>query len=309
MDSEYSINSFYNHKMPSQYSVALITINTTTLFMGIWMNALLCFAIWKLKLLNTISYRFILALTTSDIHISLFVQPLYNLEYSQILHKYQYVEEFQVIMQFFAFTMGQYSGIMVVVMSIDRYLHMKYLNQYSSYMTSKRANILIFSGLVLSLVLGILQTSAIFFGLYVHFRICTLLANVVVFFIGISFYCKAFFALKSRVANSNISSNLSSSNGNNIRRADLQFAKGVLVILVSLSLCYFPYFLTGIIISFRIISANSRADIGEPLYIMFYFTIELVLMVPLINALIFFIFNRKFKNYLLSCISCRTAVE
>ena len=276
--------------------------------MVIILNTFLCHAIRKLKLLQTVSYRFILALAISDLCNGLLVQPLYTLEYANAFRGSQYDQEFQVVMQFLAYVFGQYSGYMVVVISFDRYLHMRHLNNFNVYMTSNKTKFLTFFGIALSLVVGIVQTSSIFFGLYVHMRIFTLTANVILSFVGIFFYLRAFLTTKKRVDSLQLSNNISLSTVNHIRRADLQFAKGVLIILISLSLCYFPYFLTAIHLSFKIIQGKDRNGIGSTFYLVFYCTIIFVFMVPLMNALVMCIFNRAVRKYFISLV-LRRSVE
>ena len=308
MDHDYSINFFYLQEVPKQFSIAFVAINTVISLMVIMLNSFLCHAIRKLKLLKTVSYRFILALAISDLCNGLLVQPLYTLEYANAFRGSQYVQEFQVIMQFLAYVVGQYSGFMVVVISIDRYLHMKHLNNFNVYMTSNRIKFLTFFGIAFSLAMGIVQTSSIFFGLYVQMRIFTLTANVILSFIGIFFYLRAFLATKKRVESLHLSSNISFPSANHIRRADLQFAKGVLIILISLSLCYFPYFLTGILLSFKIVQGKDRTGIGSTFYLVFYCTILFVFMVPLMNALVLCRFNRAVRKYFI-CLVLRRIVK
>ena len=297
MDHEYSINLFYMREIPKPYSNAFVTINILIALLVVLLNSLLCYAIQKLKLLQKISYRFILSLAVSDLCTGLIVQPLYTLEFANTFRGSHFAQEFQVIMQFLAFALGQYSGLMVVVISIDRYLHMRHLSNYNIFMTSQRAKFMILFSIGLSTALGIIQTASIFVGLYVHVRIFTLTANVVVSFAAISFYMRAFLTTKNRVESLHLSSNASFPTTGNIRRADFQFAKGVLIIIISLSLCYFPYFLTGILLSFKIMQTNSRLSIGSSLHLIYYFTMLLVFMVPLINAAILCIFNRTVRRY------------
>ena len=300
MDQEYSINQFYLEMIPKPYSIAFVTINTVISLMVIILNSLLCYAIWKLKLYQTTSYRFILALAISDLFTGAVIQPLYSLEFANTFYESRFAQDFLVILQFFAYILGQYSGFMVVTISIDRYLHMKHLVNYNVYMTSKRAKFLMLFNIILSIAMEVVQTSSIFVGLYVYVRIFILTVNILVSLAGISFYLRTFLTTKNRVESLNLSSNISSSTARNYQRVDLQFAKGILVLLISLSLCYFPYFMTAIILSIKIIQKNKKNDIGLSFYIFFYCTFLLMFMVPLINSIVLCVFNRAVRRYLAS---------
>lgn len=296
MEAKYSISRFYQQNIPQDWSKFLLILNSITALLTALLNSLLCFAILRMKLLSTISYRFILALSISDLFIAVIVQPLYSLEYSQLLSKTGMRRVFPILIELLATVFGMYSGIMVVIISFDRYLHMKFVNHYNFYMTIKRANFLIFGNIVLTCLTGALQTSAIFLGFYAQLKIGILLCNIVAFFIGVFFYSRAFLSVRRRVADLQVARSSS-----NIRRADFQFAKGVLLTFVLLTLCYIPYFVTGTFISMRIISA--RTSIEAKLHTTFHCTVTLVFMVPLINSVIFFMFNSKLKAYVYSLAS------
>ena len=302
MDREYIINQFYLEMIPRPYSIAFVTINTVISLMVIILNSLLCFAIWKLKLYQITSYRFILALAISDLFTGAVIQPLYSLEFANTFRGSHFAQDYLVMLQFFAYILGQYSGLMVVTISIDRYLHMKHLVNYNIYMTSKRAKFLMLFNIVLSIALEVVQTSSIFVGFYVYARIFILTVNILVSLSGISLYLSTFLTTKNRVESLNLSSNISSSTTRNFRKVDLQFAKGILVLLISLALCYFPYFLTAIILSVKIMQKNKRNDIGLSFYIFFYCTFLLMFMVPLINSIVLCVFNRAVRRYLAALI-------
>ena len=88
----------------------------------------------------------------------------------------------------------------------------------------------------------------------------------------------------------------------NISRADLQFAKGILVIMASVTLRYIPYYVVSILVA---VYKNKPCG----LIFAYYWSIQLVFLGIFINVVILFVLNRKLRNFVSSRIPCQRPME
>ena len=281
--------------IPKDHAIGLLTTNAFLLLISLPLNLFLCYAILKLRLLNRTSFRFILVLTISDLCTILIVEPLHFVQYTFAFIGNVSSHNWQLVTQFCGFTFGQFSGVMILIIALDRYLHMKYLNNYSSVMTEKRSTILILINAATSLICAILFTISSIYGFFFYINIVYLFVDLAVFLICCLVYLQALIKIRTHVADSNIRNDTSR---NHIRRADVQFAKGVLFIMLAISICYMPYFITGIIAALE--KRNQNNGVNQSLAASIYWSMELVLTVPIINTFLLVSFNKKLKNFMLT---------
>ena len=291
-------------KLPKNHAIGLLTTNALFLLISLPLNVILCHAILKLRLMKKTSFCFIFALTISDLCSILILHPLYFVEYTYAFTGENNTNNVQLAIQFGAFTFCQFSGVMILIMALDRYLQMKYLNRYPSVMTKKRALILILINAATSLICGILFTISSIYGFFFYINIVYLFADLAVLLTSFLVYLQAFMTLRTNVADSNIRNDTSRSP---IRRADVQFVKGVLFIMLALSICYMPYLITGIVVALE--KRNQNNGVNQSLAISFYWSLLLVLAVPFMNTLLLFLFNKKLKNFLLITIRFQSEDE
>ena len=291
--------------LPKGHQILLIMINTLASLACLVIIPILCHGIIKTKLSQAMSFRFILALSISDICISFIQQTLLSIGYGYAFIIENRAYGLQIATQFSSFTFCQFSGGMILIIAFDRYLHMRYLNRYMIIMTSKRANILIAINFTYCLVCGLLFTvsSSCGFQFYVHFVFLSL--DVVILLTTISLYFNTFYSLKRRIANSSLSKLESDNLKRNIQRADLKLAKRVSLIAFSLSVFFMPFLVTGLVhlctwhVEKDYRSANQSFSIG---YLWF---IELVSLAPLTNALLLIMLSKKLRHYVLRKMTCK----
>ena len=285
--------------LPKEHQIVLITINSLASLASLVIILTLCHGIIRKKLLQTMSFRFILALFISDICITFFEQPLFSIGYAYTFIKANQAYGLQIATQFSSFTFCQFSGGMIFIIAFDRYLHMRYLNRYATVMTYKRANILIAINFTLCLVCGLLFTVSSLYGFLFYVNITVIFADLAIMLTSFLIYIKAFFSLKSRIAESSISKLESDNSKRNIQRADLTYAKGVALIMFSLSVLYMPYFIIGIKHALNQRLEKDDRSTSQSLAITFFWSMQLVLLAPLTNALLLIRFNKKLRSYFL----------
>ncbi len=119
-------------------------IPTTLLHISnILLNSFLIHALRKLKKLKTISFKFILLLSISDI-----CDGVTTVNTNVMLYVFSADQKrLRVILGFiFKYSFALFSFIMIFIIAIDRYIHLRYLSKYSTIMTNRRAIIMVAVG-------------------------------------------------------------------------------------------------------------------------------------------------------------------
>lgn len=282
---------------------ALIAFNTISSLMNIASNTFLLYAIKKLNLDTNASYRFIIALAVSDLYTGIIAQPLYSLVYADISADKSHAKIMQIIAKFSGYVPCQFSALMIFLISLDRYLHMKHLNLYNLHMTKRKGNFLIICSWIFATLLALVLTFGSLYGFYSYVHLGTIIINGVAFLLGINNYINAYLSLKKRVA----AMTESNDTLQNIHRADLKFAKGVLLIIVSLSFRYVPMLVLGVLISLTIDSINKKSH--AVLACTFFWSLQLVFLGAFINVVLFFGFNSKLRHFISSKFPCKRLME
>ena len=286
------------HALSTQHKMALTTFNLISSLMNVFSNAFLLYTVRKLKLGTSISYRFIIALAISELLVGGTAQPLFSVVYADTFTNKSYARIIYVVVEVAAILPCQFSALMILLISLDRYLHMKHLTLYNIHMTRRRGNILIFCNVVACTLLGILFILASLYGFYIPVLLGFIVTNVIVFNIFMSYYIKAYLSVRKRVA----AMGVINSTSQNISRADLQFAKGILIIMASVTIRYIPYY---------VVATLANADTNKPYGLIFayYWSIQVVFLGIFINVLILFGLNRKLRNFAASRIRCQMPTE
>ena len=274
------------------FLISIITVNMVASLFDILINLSLMCAICKLKLLKKISYRFIIALCISDTCIGAIVQPL--LTARLLLTNKATRTIVRLVYQFFAITFCNGTGMLICTISLDRYIHMRYLQRYSDHMSTKKANALLVGVVLSSTCMGVAITIAAIKGHVLYVSSIVLVVNFVALLAIAIFYTRAYLSIKKRLANTKIkTSNVS--RGRKFPRPDLTFAKGMLLILISLIICYIPYLVIGGIVA--LLSDTASTNEQYTLQMAFYWSLVFTYFVSFINAMILFIFDGKLKSF------------
>lgn len=273
----------FEPRLDYKHTVPLISFNGLIFLSNIFMNLLVIFVMWKLKLYKTLSHRLILYLNISDLCVGVFVQPSFAMV---LLEKHGNTNSIiRLTAQFLTFAFVQFSGVMTMIITLDRYLHMKYLQFYNVHMTSQKAAIFIGVNLLSSIGLAISYTYASIAGFYFYLNIIFIFCDLTVLIFAFLLYACTYFSLKDHLKDSKTTS-----------RRDLEFAKVMVLLITALFICYMPYFIIGAIISFKRNSQQSPLEVSWLLalyssYLLTYFN-------STCNAVLFMFFNRKIRKFL-----------
>ena len=273
----------FEPKLNDVHIVPLITFNGLIFLSNIFMNLLVIFVMWKLKLYKTLSHRLILYLNISDLCVGVFVQPSFAMV---LLERHVNTKPaMRLAAQFLTFTFVQFSGVMTMIITLDRYLHMKYLQFYNVHMTSQKAAIFIGVNLLSSIGLAISYTFASLKGFYFYLNIIFIFCDLTVLIVAFLLYGCTFLSLKDHLRDSKTTS-----------RRDLEFARVMVLLITALFICYMPYFVIGAIVSFKRRSQQSPLELSWLLAL--YCTYLLTYFNSTCNAVLFMLFNRKIRKFL-----------
>ena len=286
------------HALSEQHKVALATFNLMSSLVNVASNAFLLYTVRKLKLATSVFYRFVVALAISELIVGVTGQPMYSVVYAGTFASKSYARTIHVVIEVVAIVPGQFSVLMILLISVDRYLHMKHLTLYNIHMTGRRGNSLIISNVVACLLLGILFILASIYGFYTPVSIGFIVTNVILFSIFLSYYVKAYLSVRRRVVAMEVVNNTSQ----NISRTDLQFAKGILIIVTSVTLRYLPFSVFGIL-------KSMDKNMNYGIIVAYLWSIQLIFLGISINVVILFGLNRKLRSFVSSRISCQARIE
>ena len=259
------------------------------------LNSILIHVLRKLKKLETISFKFVLVLSISDICIAVtsicafLFQKLFprHFEFAAVISMYTLVYLFC----FFSFGM-------ISVISIDRYIHMRHLTEYSTFMTNRRGIIMVATTAFLSACFDVLIICGRVFGFALEVQLVinlTVACWIVIVFI---LYIMAFKAIKSRTDQMKLDDGLSQFTIQR-RNASREFSRAVLVILCALVICYTPYLIFSIK-RYRFPKDEDKLNMFLE-YVAFCF----VSANSSFNAIIMLTFNKDMNNFVFQAFKCR----
>ncbi len=220
-------------------AIILTVVNCLVLLSNVFANGLLLYSIHKRRLLKSVSYTFILALIVCDLCVAVLCMPftiatLYIKEDTDTSSSYCII---RLCTEFLAFLLCECSGILIMNVSIDRYLHMKHLQRYNSYMTPFRAKLMITTTWIFSAIIAMIFIISSLYGFLFIYHIVVLLVDLPVISANFVLYARAYFAIREKIKEMDLKA---SKNAND--RADYIFARAVTLILVCIIACFSPYF-------------------------------------------------------------------
>ena len=286
--------------------ISLIVANVLIAGANILLNAFLMYGLIKTKQLRKLSSKFIVCLSVSDCCVGLLLQPLVTvllIFYSQEQHCY-----IELAAQIVGFLFAQFSGGQIVIIAMDRFFQMKFLRKHRAYMTKKRGKMLIVFNACLSIGLAagsfVASTNEKFYQFNFVFAVLDLILLSLTFvFYGFTYYSvhgHVRQAMKKDKERQKNLSTISSSSTKTLTRSvsthsrlksESALTRTMIFILATLSICYFPYLLLGIMWSyFRYEKEDSSKT---TLAILTWWSFMLIHLNSSVNALLFASRNEK----------------
>ena len=150
--SEYICLSLWPLDMPKPHLITWAVLSAVLSPITIASNAALMYGLYKTKQLTSITNQFIIIMNISDVGMGIIVLPMMTAMVS-LTETFRNCQ-FEFIMQFIYFLFAYFSFLMLMCVSLDRYIHVTKLNKYNQFMNPFRMRLLVFSSLVLSLIVA-----------------------------------------------------------------------------------------------------------------------------------------------------------
>ena len=271
---------------------ALVTMNIIVGISNIVLNTTIAYSLWKTKMIKTISFKFVFLLSISDCMIGLAVCPVIV---SLLIMQQQPFCVLEHFAQSLTFMICQFSGIMVVIITLDRYLHMKYLTRYNTHMTKRRASFLIGMNLNSCFVTGVVLTLATMNGFIFQFEVVLVSVYSALVCVIFLLYSKTFLTLRQRVNEMSTIHSKSRNDAESRQKAELIFAKGMIFVLLCTALCYTPCFLSGTIWAHR--KYVKKEEPPQWLHSTLFWTCVLMYANSSFNPIAMLTFNTRLREY------------
>ncbi len=274
-------------EMSQAQVTAVLTVNVTVAVSNILINTFLIFALRKLKKHNNPSYRFISYLSMSDFSIGIIQLVIQCLPY---VKDQMHLNIASVFIQFVLYLCAPFSAFMTMLIGLDRYLRMKYLNRYSSIMTHRRASILISLNFTINLIVTTMLAFASIIGFYSVFHKIITCVYLVVISTTFILYIRAYMSISQKIKELNRNQLLSNKKSDSHR----DFAKGMMIVLVSLVICFIPNHV--LLMMLNIMKSENMEPSGRFLYGTLW-AIIVSYMNGTVNAAALILCNRTLRNY------------
>ena len=158
-------------------------------------NAILIWALRRTGQTKTISFQFIAIMSCSDLTIGIGGMVFLTLT---MFEQYQASWLLRFVTQITLLPFNSFSVLMVLLIALDRYLHMRYLERYSTVFTKKRGYFVVIISFVLSLSLNLAFIPLLSQKLYAAVQLLYCIIIIAVLGSILILYYKALCALRRR---------------------------------------------------------------------------------------------------------------
>ncbi len=292
----------YQLPMSTAHKILYLSCSTSISLSNIIVNAFLIHALRKLNKLNSVSFVFILLLSIADIGVGLIQLPI---QLTPLLDQPKHPDAITLTAQFFVYFINQLSGCMIIIITIDRFIHMQYLVRYNMYMTKTRAILLVCTNIAGNFTTSILLTASSIYGFYKKWNVIMVPCYVFGFVIIIIIYYKTYCSILKRTAALNLARNHHPATARRVRKPNIEFAKSTVYMLTFLMLFYLPSILMTFI---RSVLPKYKAHSNTVRYALLWsYVVAYVNSTG--NAVIFIAHNSELKRFFLSFLKHQTVNE
>ena len=284
-------------KIPGPALLFIRILNSATAVLNILTNGALMYGLKKTGQLRLKSCQLIFLMSLSDLFASLIGQTLGAIVLTQ---DDQSSCTFKLITQFISTSCLQFSAAMITLIAYDRYIHMKYLTQYSSIMSTKRLKSLLALCAIATVCMSMGQVISCLQEVTFAYFLASLALMVPVPAAIFILYFKAYKAIQTRVgATVSMHNAVSRRLMANAFVQNKKFAKATRRILICLSVLWTPQMIVSCIwFSHRHYHRNELGYLNAMMWLAFL----LLHVNSVCNAIIFLLQNNPiiqlYKNIL-----------
>eukprot|EP00794_Sanderia_malayensis_P011140 gene11140-12312_t len=256
-------------------------------------NATLIYSLFKTKQLNSITNKFILLMSISDLCTSVFVFPLMVV---MIVLKNDYRNcQFELAVKYLAMIFGYFSFFMLCSVSVDRYVHVTKLNRYNRFMNDFRMKLMVAVSIIMSVTIGAISVygpSLLSLQLTLH------IINIISITFVFSVYMHVFCRIRMHIENFKqvISEGKSAPSANREAKREFCAIKTIRALLGTVIILYSPYNIVSPI--FVYYQFHKGVTPPPSVSIATYIAYTIVLSNPAINAIIYSFGNSAVKRFI-----------
>ena len=263
------------------------------------LNVLLVYAMVKTKETSSFTSHLVICMSISDTGMGLIVMPLLCcMMFIESLHSDCV---YQKTVQCIAYVFGNTSFFLLLAIGIDRYLLIKKLHNYRSFMTKFRLKIIISTIVVVSIALAIITITV--YSYVMHLVIIS--SNILCIATIYVFYAKLLLRIDKQSA-SMLKEDCTSNEGkrqvskkSRRRKRDISVARTIRILLGTIFLLYMPYnFISSTWGYYRF---EMKQDPGLALNVTVFWTYVLMFINCMANVLIYGHGNSKIRHFVKSC--------
>ena len=277
----YNCASLLAMDMPQSHLILWAVVTSILSLVTILANSALIYCLYKTQQLNTITNKFILLMSISDLCTGLFFLPL--IVVMICLKDTLQSCNFELFVQFIGLLFAYFSFSMLMCISTDRYLHVTKLNKYSQFMNARRMKIATVLSFIFSVLIAYIHTSFQTFWLQLTQCLLDLIGVSLMFFLytlifrKLAIHTDTFNRMRERLGTSE-STSLE-------RKKEFSATKTLCFVLGALLALYAPYYMC----SSAWIYYRFNRKVNPPLILTFMTCLSylLVLSNAAINAIIF----------------------
>ena len=276
-----------------------MTINTTIGVSNIVLNLFLVHALRHLKLVTSVSYKFMMFLSMSDACIGVLQLGIQMVPFASRSKR----DVLNLVSQFFNYLFCAFSAFMIMLISLDRFFHMRYLTRYSTVMNKKKSNQLILLNALFTFANATFMTIASVTGAYFIYH--PIFTTFYLFVISMTFilYIASYQAIRSRTAALNLNQTLHEAAKNKRSRdAERAFAKATMFVIISLVICYVPNH--SLLLARSIMYHNGQVAEGMFLYVLLWAIIGSYSN-GTVNGIALIVFSKRLRRFTVRCLKCR----
>ena len=275
-------------KKPQREALAIFIGLITPL--TIVLNSTLMYGLYKSKEISKITGKLIFCVSLSDFCIGLILQPM--IISSLALFSKVDTCTLEWMVQFLSYYLFHQTGTFALLISIDRYFHMRYLTQYNLHMTTKRSKILIGFGVGVSFTMGILSTAikAISDEFYFFYNLTTLTITGLGLFLIFIIYAFTYNAVRRRTDMSTLQPKQHKGSS-----PETTLLKTVMITLSFLFFSYMPYQIVSTIWTLTVYGRISMVSLSEAHTLEFWAFLP-VLLNSILNSMVYSYYNRPVRK-------------
>lgn len=286
------LNPLFDDRIETNLLIPCLVLFFIVGIMSIAANSLLLQLLRKTKRLDQASYVFIACLCISDICIG--VNQILCVSLRILMeHIDRLVTHWLALTSFFfSYLFEPLSLCLLILIAIDRHLHMKHLTNYFTVMTKKRAQIASVVCLGVNICFTVAIVLAMLNGVYDILSLILAVVFLLMITVVVILYLKTYRSIKTKVRV--LFNNTETQRRKPTQNENKKLFQGIIYIIISLLLCYAPY--VSLIIVRSILHLMGKTSNGTTYALALAYVFKCLSASN--NALILILLNKGYKRHI-----------